>query len=745
MFAWLKPRYAPLFYLATLLLSPLAARADDFAIRDGDTVAFLGDSITAARVYGKHIENYTLLRYPDRKVQFINVGIGGDTAAGGLKRLQRDVFDNHVTLLTVAFGINDIGWGMKADDAHRQLFLDSIRGIVRACKDRGVRVYICSAAATGGNPDKTENDFLQKMCDDALAIAKEEGEHAIDVQRTMREIQRRVLKFNEKLPPDKHETLHAADTIHLSELGQLAMAYAILKGLGAPEEVSSATIDAANSQVISSAGCTISDIKTDNGAISFTRLDEGLPFNNGIFSTMAYRFVPMNELNAYRLAVKNLTGGEYTLTVSGRKIGVYRAEQLAEGINIASTTPDAWQPGGPWDAQALSLKSLTEARDALNTADRSANSYLPDSPLIAPLDEQTTFANEQIVALQRLVARPRPYHFVLQRADDETTITSPKELQVFQRQTRNSGRIRVSGSTTADADSVLVSFAGKALEGQAPDQEQKIPIDPKTGAFEEEIPFPAGGWFSMKLKLAKAGRVLAEQRVDKFGVGEVFVGAGQSNSTNSGQFKTKQTSGMVSSFDGERWQIADDPQIGVADHSQGGSYYPAFGDALYEHYHVPIGIAATGFGGTSVNAWQPSEGLFAHMLTRLQQLGPHGFRAILWHQGETDVGMPSREYYEKLQRVIVTSREKAGWDIPWFVAQVSYHNPERPSSDTTRTAQAKIWADKIAHAGPDTDTLTGDHRDLDGLGIHFSPKGLKAHGLLWAKILQPFIDQSLNE
>ncbi len=745
MFSWLNPRCGHLCYLAPFLLSMVAIRADDFAIRDGDTVAFLGDSITAARVYGKHIENYTLLRYPDRKVQFINVGIGGDTAAGGLKRLQRDVFDKHVTLLTVAFGINDIGWGMKADDAHRQLFLNSIRGIVQACKAHGVRVYICSAAVTGGNPDKTENDFLQKMCDEALAIAKEEGEHAIDVQRTMREIQRRVLKSNEKLPPEKHETLHAADTIHLSDLGQLAMAYAILKGLGAPEEVSSATIDANSSQVVHSAGCTVSEIKATADSLSFIRLDEGIPFNNGIFSTMAYRFVPMDQLNAYRLAVNNLRGGEYTLTVSGRKIGTYRAERLADGINIASTTPDAWQPGGPWDAQAISLKSLTEARDEVNVSARSAGSYIPDSPLIAPLDEQTAIANEQLVALQRLVARPRPYQFVLQRSADQTTITSPKELQVFQRQTRSAGTIRVSGTTTADADSVQVSFEGQPLEGQVPGQWPKISIDPKTGTFDKELPFPAGGWFSMKLKLEKAGRVVAEQRVDKFGVGEIFVGAGQSNSTNSGQFQTKQTSGMVTSFDGEHWQIADDPQIGVADRSQGGSYYPAFGDELYEHYHVPIGIAATGFGGTSVNAWQPSEGLFAHLLTRLQQLGPHGFRAILWHQGESDVGMTSDEYYEKLQRVIVATREKAGWDVPWFVAHVSYHNPERPSHATTRTAQAKIWADKIALAGPDTDTLTGDHRDLDGLGIHFSPKGLKAHGLLWAQAVEPFIDESFKE
>src|SRR5262245_66675793 len=118
-------RPADLLLIGLLGLSPAAARADDFALRDGDTVVFLGDSITAARTYGKLIENYTLLRYPDRKVHFINAGQGGDTAAGGLKRLERDVFNNHVTLLTVAFGVNDIGWGGYGDDAQGQAYVSS--------------------------------------------------------------------------------------------------------------------------------------------------------------------------------------------------------------------------------------------------------------------------------------------------------------------------------------------------------------------------------------------------------------------------------------------------------------------------------------------------------------------------------------------------------------------------------------------------------------------------------------------
>jgi hypothetical protein len=65
-----------------------AAAPTDFAIHNGDTVVFLGDSITAARQYSKVIETYTLLRFPDWKVRFINAGHGGETAQSSLARLE---------------------------------------------------------------------------------------------------------------------------------------------------------------------------------------------------------------------------------------------------------------------------------------------------------------------------------------------------------------------------------------------------------------------------------------------------------------------------------------------------------------------------------------------------------------------------------------------------------------------------------------------------------------------------------
>lgn len=406
---------------SALWLSYPAEAEDPFAIRDGDTVAFLGDSITAARTYGKLVENFTLLRYPDRTVRFINAGVGGDTAAGGLKRLESDVFNHNVTLLTVAYGINDIGWGMHADDQHRQAYLDAIHGIVNACRKNGVRVYICSAAVTGQNPAESEESFLQKMCDEGMAIAERSGEHSIDVQRTMREIQQKVWQTNENNddPKKAKVTLHAKDGIHLSELGQLAMAFAILKGFGAPSQVSSATLDAAAGSVVEANACHIANVKRTESGLEFTRTDDGLPFNNGIFYTLNYRFVPVpTELNRYMIAVKSLPPGRYKLLVSEREVGTWTARRLAEGVNISSTTASVWQPGGPWDVQATVLKSLTDARHHADTANRLSRAWNKDSAAAESLRQQAVLVNRKLEQMQRMAVRPRAYRFVLTRVDD---------------------------------------------------------------------------------------------------------------------------------------------------------------------------------------------------------------------------------------------------------------------------------------------------------------------------------------
>lgn len=414
-------RFSLMAVVALVACCTTAVRAadTDFALRDGDTCVFLGDSITAERTYGKVVETYTLLRFPGRKVHFVNAGWGGDTAAGGLKRLQRDVLDRGATVVTVAYGINDIGWGTKADDEHRRAYLDAIRGIVERCKARGVRVYVCSAAVTAADPDKSENGYLQRMCDEGMKVSTSLGGGAIDVQRAMRQIQRRIKAHNAREPDEKkRQTLHAPDGVHLNELGQTAMAYAILKGLGAPRDVSAVTIDATGGKVTSATGCTASGLAVKDGTtVEFDRLDEGLPLNFGLFGALRFWFVPIpDEINRYMLTVTGLPAGRYEVTASERKVGTYTAEQLAAGVNLSSATADPWQPGGPWEAQAWVVNMLTDARNRAVDPEKFFEDYLKHNPNHDDIARRTAEVSGRIEALQRETARPVPYHFVIRLA-----------------------------------------------------------------------------------------------------------------------------------------------------------------------------------------------------------------------------------------------------------------------------------------------------------------------------------------
>ena len=411
----------PFVLLAATTLATPAARAD-FGLRDGDVVAFLGDSITAERTYGKVVENYTLLRYPGRNVRFLNVGRGGDTAAGGLARLEADVIGRGATVVIVAYGINDIGWGTKADPSHRAAYLGGIRGIVEGCRARGIRVYVASAAITAEDPDKAEAGYLQGMVDEGLALARSLGSETIDLQRGMRAIQRRVVAFNAgKADPKERVSLHAADGVHLNDLGGVAMAFAILKGLGAPAEVSGAIVDGGpEPKVLSASGCKVEGAARRGDRLEFDRLDEGLPLGFGVLAALRFWAIPFGDgLNGYTLAIKDLPPGRYAIEADGRPLGTWTADALASGVNLAWATADGWQPGGPWDAQADLLRRVTDARNEVAEVREGYDRILAHDPAIPALRLQADEADARLVALQKGLTRPRPYHFVVKPAPAE--------------------------------------------------------------------------------------------------------------------------------------------------------------------------------------------------------------------------------------------------------------------------------------------------------------------------------------
>src|SRR5580765_8168255 len=91
----LKERLMPLFarccLVALALFCAAPARAADFFFKDGDVVVMIGDSITEQHLYSNFVEMWTVTRFPNWKLTFRNVGIGGDRSTGGNSRFARDV------------------------------------------------------------------------------------------------------------------------------------------------------------------------------------------------------------------------------------------------------------------------------------------------------------------------------------------------------------------------------------------------------------------------------------------------------------------------------------------------------------------------------------------------------------------------------------------------------------------------------------------------------------------------------
>ena len=343
-------------------------------------------------------------------------------------------------------------------------------------------------------------------------------------------------------------------------------------------------------------------------------------------------------------------------------------------------------------------------------------------------------------------------------------LDSPRDYQVFQRSSPGAGSITVRGRSDAPCDAAEVRMEGEPW--------QRIALSPPC-LFEGRVAAAPGGWYGVEVRIWRNGERTGGAGVEHVGIGEVFVVSGQSNSTNYGEEAQRTRSGMVATFSGAAWRLANDPQPGVQDNSTAGSFIPAFGDALYARYKVPVGVASVGYGGTSIRQWLPkgdrfrspptgpkfvaaagdgqweSTGqLFDGMLERIRQLGPAGFRAVLWHQGESDAHqapgheIDSAEYQRLMERLIREMRARAGWNFPWFVAQASYHSPTDPGAPEIRAAQAALWTEGLALQGPDTDALAGDYRQGNGAGIHMSAKGLEAHGRLWAAAVAAWLDRA---
>lgn len=329
------------------------------------------------------------------------------------------------------------------------------------------------------------------------------------------------------------------------------------------------------------------------------------------------------------------------------------------------------------------------------------------------------------------------------RSAETLQVVTPAAYQVVQRNAvapeEGDALVQVNGRLPQGADDCTWSYRVVPTQNAAPNDApwQRATIERNGDAFRATVRVAAGGWYRFEFRGERNGVVHCEGSVEPFGVGEVFVVAGQSYATNTNEQRhnVQDRQRRVVAFDAaaKTWRVAYDPQP-APDGSDGGSIWPPLGDALAQELNVPIGFANVAWGGTASKQWLPGEQLHQRLVETGQTLG--NFRAVLWQQGESDVILktPIETYVANLVQIRTTAAAAWGFEPCWLLAKSTHHPTVYNDPEGERRIRSAI--DELVKlpgfcAGPDTDTLQGEHRGDHNSRRHFSAIGQRRAAELW--------------
>lgn len=331
--------------------------------KDGDKIAFVGNSITEAGYYGSNIWLYYMTRFPEQRITVYNAGIGGDVVGQMNDRFDTDVLPKKPNYVVLTFGMNDTGYmeynQPGADEFAKKKIQKSYEDfqliLTKLKAQPGIKPVIMSSAPYDETMQNKNNYYKGKFkaMEQIIAFQKEAAQKNawayVDLFYPLTEINLR----EQKKKPDF--TITGPDRIHPGRGGHLVMAAAFLKSQGlAGKVVAKLDIDAEKG-TISAENAKIEVTKKGAETLSFTYLANALPFPidsvSGVWENpqtqadalAVYPFI--QDFNQEILKIRNLKMGNYDLKINGQRIRTFSADSLAKGVNMAllSNTPQYQQ------------------------------------------------------------------------------------------------------------------------------------------------------------------------------------------------------------------------------------------------------------------------------------------------------------------------------------------------------------------------------------------------------------------
>jgi lysophospholipase L1-like esterase len=400
-----------------------------------------GDSITAQHLHTNYFEAFCFARYPNLKFSFRNSGVGGHTIPTTLARFDYDIAAWKPTVVSVELGMNDQG------SALTEKFVSNMGAMVERIRSIKARPVIFSASPMNNGDTLAKLGSNQRLNDFAVALkdysAKENIPYAdqfhalLDVwgNNKPKENQANAIVYVKQLAGDDAlagvEHLRAflavqeklpvkpvsmqGDAVHPGPPGQLMMAAALLKELGADGFVSSVSMDSSG-KVAEAKGCKVDGVKAEGEKIEFDRLDERLPFPIPDEARAVLTLSPtVLDLSQYTLKVTGLKDGNYTLNINGAATATLTAKDLEAGVNLTALDPGPQAKGvNPIVAQGRAILAAVSDKEGVVNQWRGLSPKAFAADATGELKEQLTALTKKVEEADekiREAAKPQKLHF----------------------------------------------------------------------------------------------------------------------------------------------------------------------------------------------------------------------------------------------------------------------------------------------------------------------------------------------
>jgi lysophospholipase L1-like esterase len=225
-------KWLGIFAVAIVLAAPRPSAAGEIIVRDGESIAFLGDSNTQ---YGwEHTYGYARLVRQALELQGIKItpipaGVAGDTSERMYKRLD-PVLAKKPIWMTLSCGFNDVSpacaWQVGFED-----FTKNVTAILDKSQAAGVKVIILTPTLyQDSDPDNATNRKMLPYVEFLRQTAKERNLPLADLNAAHRAEIVRLKDGN------SHRKTLLCDGIHMDPQGDMMMATGLLKTLGLTDD-----------------------------------------------------------------------------------------------------------------------------------------------------------------------------------------------------------------------------------------------------------------------------------------------------------------------------------------------------------------------------------------------------------------------------------------------------------------------------------------------------------------------------